>query len=247
MRNIILSLVLANLLMIAWGQWIAPGAVADPRSFGGRPAAALNPQLVLYGPAKAAPSARPAENQVSIEPVADVSQCERIGPFDSPEPASSIAQQLGQRGLIVDLFNETGDIWVGHWVQIEDLGTAPAARSAVDRLVKAGLNDAYIVRTEPTVDISLGVFRGLAGVDRVMRIAREAGMSPTRMDRFRTGTQHWVSVELRGDQSLELTDLELRGSQILRTETVPCRPTAETIADGAEDSLESVAEAAGPE
>lgn len=250
MRNIILSLVFANLLMLAWGRWIAPGDASDPLSFGGRAEAALDPKLVLYTPAKAqapAAPAEPVEQPVTVQPIADVMQCERIGPFDNPEPAMSIAQQLGQRGLTVEIGSETGDIWVGHWVQIEDLGTPPAARQAVEQLVKAGLNDAYIVRTDPTVDISLGVFRGEVGAKRVERIAREAGMKPSRTDRFRTGTQHWVNVELRGTQSLELTDLELRAAQILRTETVPCRPTAEIVADGAEDSLESVAEAAAPE
>ena len=247
MRNIILSLVLANLLMLAWGRWIAPGDVSDPLSFGGSAEAVLDPKLVLYAPAKAEPVAAAVEQPEPIKPIADVMQCERIGPFDNPEPALSIAQQLGRRGLTVEIGSETGDIWVGHWVQIADLGTPPAARQAVEQLVQAGLNDAYIVRTDPTVDISLGVFRGEAGAKRVERIAREAGMTPSRTDRFRTGTQHWVNVELRGTQALELTDLELRAAQILRTETVPCRPTADIVADGAEDSLESLAEAAAPE
>ncbi|NND36798.1 MAG: SPOR domain-containing protein, partial [Gammaproteobacteria bacterium] len=147
----------------------------------------------------------------------------------------------------VDLVHETGDIWVGHWVQVADMETGAEAKQAVDRLVKAGLNDAYIVRTDPTIDISLGVFRGETGANRVEKIARSAGLDPIRTDRFRTGTQHWVNVELLGGQSLDLTDLELPSSRILRTETVACRPTADTIADAADDSLESVAEAREPE
>ncbi|MGI9343332.1 MAG: SPOR domain-containing protein, partial [Gammaproteobacteria bacterium] len=150
MRNIILSLVFANLLMLAWGRWIAPGEVSDPRSFGGSAAAALDPKLVLYTPAKAEPEPDPdpvsalVEQPDLVQPIVAVMQCERIGPFDNPEPALSIAQQLGQRGLTVEIGSETGDIWVGHWVQIADLGTPPAARQAVEQLVQAGLNDAYI-------------------------------------------------------------------------------------------------------
>ena len=67
-------------------------------------------------------------------------------------------------------------------------------------------------------------------------------MEPVRTDRFRTGTQHWVTVELRHNQTLDLTDLQLPSSQILRTETVACRPTADTIADAGDDSPESVAD-----
>ncbi|MFW2405452.1 MAG: SPOR domain-containing protein [Gammaproteobacteria bacterium] len=245
MRNIILPLLLANLIMLAWKQWIAPEDVVDPSRFRAADNSIQEPQLVLYGPARAqteTPAVVPA-----VASGADVRQCERIGPFSSPEPASSIARQLGGRGMTVDLVHETGDIWVGHWVQVADMETGAKAKQAVDRLVKAGLNDAYIVRTDPTVDISLGVFRGEAGATRVEKIARSAGLNPTRTDRFRTGTQHWVNVELLGAQSLVLTDLELPSSQILRTETIACRPTAETIADAADDSLESVAEAREPE
>lgn len=243
MRNIILSLLLANLLVLAWSQWISPDAATDPTRFSGQPDAMPTPQLVMFSPVRVeAPQA-----QSALQPVADVRRCERVGPFDSPEPAATIGQQLGRRGLTVDLAHETGDIWVGHWVQVMDMGSDGAARQAVERLVQAGLNDAYIVRSEPTIDISLGVFRGAAGADRVEKVARGVGLEPLRTDRYRTGTQHWVNVELRGDQALELTDLQLPSSQILRTETVLCRPTADTIADAADDSLESVAEAGGPE
>ena len=249
MRNIILPLILANLLVLAWERWISPEEVADPRSFPARSGQGRDAQLVLFSSAgvAAAPAPAPATEKPELTPVIDVQRCERIGPFDSPEPASSIAQQLGRRGLTVDLLPETGDIWVGQWVQITEMESGAKARQAVERLVKAGLNDAYIVRTEPTIDISLGVFRGQAGAERVMRIARSAGLEPMSTDRYRTGTQHWVNVELHRGQALDLTDLQLQWSQILRTETVACRPTADTIADARDDSLESVADAGEPE
>ncbi|MFQ5634096.1 MAG: SPOR domain-containing protein [Gammaproteobacteria bacterium] len=238
MRNMIMALVLANLLLLAWEQWIAPGEVADPTRFADGVTDEFGPQLVLYSAARA--DTLPASS--GLTPVADLRQCERVGPFDSPEPAAAIAQQLGRRGLIVDLLYETGDIWVGHWVQVIDLESGAAARQAVERLANAGLKDAYIVRTDPTVDISLGVFRGEAGADRVENLARGAGLEPVRHDRYRTGTQHWVSVELRRNQTLELTDLRLPTAQILRAETVACRPTADVLADAATESPESVAE-----
>jgi len=246
-RNFILPLILANLLLLAWERWIAPQGVVDPASFPARSGEVHDPQLVLFSPAAVTAAPAPAPAQPKLTPVIDVQRCARIGPFDSPEPASSIAQQLGRRGMTVDLVHETGDIWVGQWVQVTDLGSGAKARKTVERLVTAGLNDAYIVRTEPTIDISLGVFRGQAGADRVMRIARSTGLEPVSTDRYRTGTQHWVNVELDGAQTLELTDLQLQWSQILRTETVACRPTADTIAAAGGDSLESVADASEPE
>lgn len=243
MRNIVASLLLANLLLLAWSRWISPDEAPDPHRFGAHQDSMPMPQLVLFSPARV----EAPQEQAALRPAAAAQRCERVGPFDSPEPAATIGQQLSGRGLTIDLAHETGDIWVGHWVQVIDMKSAGAARQAVERLVQAGLNDAYVVRSEPTIDISLGVFRGAAGADRVEKVARGVGLEPVRTDRYRTGTQHWVNVELRGDQALELTDLQLPSSQILRTESVACRPTADTIADAAEDSLESVAEAGGPE
>lgn len=246
MRNVILSLALANVLLLAWERWVKPAEVADPAVFAGRVDEPSVPKLVLYNPEGLVPPTTPP--QPVMAPAVDTLRCERIGPFANPEPAASIAQQLGERGLKVDLVHETGDIWVGQWVQVIGMESGDQAREAVERLVAAGLNDAYIVRTEPTIDISLGVFRGAAGAEQVMRVARAAGLEPSQSDRFRTGTQHWVSVELRGQEALDLTDLQLQWSQILRTENVACRPTAdETVADGGGGSLESLADAGEPE
>ena len=49
------------------------------------------------------------------------------------------------------------------------------ARQVVEKLVSGGISDAYIFSRDPTVDISLGVFRGRQGADDVIRVARKFG------------------------------------------------------------------------
>ena len=239
MRNIILPLILANLLVLAWTKWISPGEVADPMHLAGRDASPRETRLVLYVPARV--SADFAESAPSLLPAAATRRCQRIGPFDDTERAAAVANQLGGRGLTVDIEQETGEIWIGQWVQIMDLGSAAAAREAVNRLAGVGLKDAYVVRTEPTIDISLGVFRGSEGADHVIGLSRKAGLEPTGTDRYRSGTQYWVNVDSLDARSLDLTEVQGPTSQILRSETVACRPTADSVAGSAGDSLESVA------
>lgn len=240
MRNIILPLILANLLVLAWTKWISPGDVAEPTQLAGRDIGPRETRLVLYAPARARSSI--SATAPSLMPAAAVQFCQRIGPFDDTERAASIANQLGGRGLTVDIEQETGEIWIGQWVQIMDLGSAAGAREAVSLLTGVGIKDAYVVRSEPTIDISLGVFRAQDGADLVIGLAREAGLEPTGTDRFRSGTQYWVNVDLPDAQALDLTQVQGPSSQILRSETVACRPTADIVAGGAGDSLESVAE-----
>jgi len=233
LRNIILFLVLANVLLLAWKRWVVPPDVAWPERLG----SSVEPQLVLVNTGKPADnSGKSAAGRADGQPDRPVSkavptppQCGRIGPFVESATADSIAQQLGNRGFSVSRTSEQGDVWVGYWVQLLDLENEQEARRTVDRLVKAGLLDTYIVQTEPTYNISLGVFRGRKGADRVRDLARGLGMNPQTMDRFRTGTQHWIIVRYVEGKTLDLQDIQLDTRQILRTEDVPCAP------DGAVD------------
>lgn len=235
LRNIILFLVLANVLLLAWKRWVVPPDVAWPERLG----SSAESQLVLVNTGKPADDSGESDaGRTDDQPDQQVSkavptspQCGRIGPFVESATADSIAQQLGNRGFSVSRASEQGDIWVGHWVQLLDLENEQEARRAVDRLVKAGLLDTYIVQTEPTYNISLGVFSGRKGADRIRELARGLGMNPQTTDRFRTGTQHWIMVRYVEGKAFDLQDIQLDTRQILRTEDVPCTP------DGAIDPV----------
>jgi hypothetical protein len=226
LRNIVFGLVLANVLLVAWKRWIVPPDAAWPESLG----SSRDPQLVLANSGKGADESGQFElHPAAVQPdpqalpsSAARSRCSRIGPFAESGSADSIVKQLGDRGFRVSRTSDQGDIWVGHWVQLLDLKTERDARQAVDQLVDAGLLDTYIVQTEPTYSVSLGVFRGRKGADRVSSLARGLGMNPQTMDRFRLGTQHWIKVRFREDQALDLQDLRLDTRQILRSEHVLC-------------------------
>jgi len=234
LRNLIMGLLLANLLLLAWGRWIVAPDVADARTFG----EVTEPRLELIE--------RPS--RIDGVSVAGGERCFRLGPFSSANAAAAVDGRLSARGLSVSRSRESGRAWVGHWVQLLDLPDVKAAGQVVDTLVSGGINDAYVFSREPTVNISLGVFRGRQGADDRIRLARKLGYSAVATDRFRDGIEHWVEIELPSGQPPDLADLrigqgESGQAQIVRIEERPCTLAAVVVrgsdSDGANDSLKS--------
>lgn len=220
LRNLIMGLVLANLLVLAWQRWVVAPDVADP----GRYAGVTEPSLELI--------ARRAEPVASAPPAAGEARCFRLGPFSTAEAADAVAGRLASRELPVTRSSAAGRIWVGHWVQLTAFESVDAARRAVGMLSAGGIGDAYMTQTEPTIDVSLGVFRGRRGADRVIRLARDMGYEPVTTDRFRDGVEHWVEVETPADQPLELAGLQAGLAQIVRIEEQTCAAAITEAQDG---------------
>jgi len=215
-RNIALGLLLANILLLAWKSWVVPPDRVNPT----RMSSAEGVQLVLLN--GAADTADAPGVTDSDDGSGDRRQCTRIGPFAEVDVADSVGRQLNAADFTVRRTSKVGEIWVGYWVQLVDLKTAKKAAETVDRLINAGLVDAYIFQTEPTINISLGVFRSRKGADRIAGLARELDLGPETTDRFHPGVEHWLTVEISGAQPFDLSDIELTSNQILRTESFPC-------------------------
>ena len=231
MRNIALGLLLANLLLLAWESWVVPPDLVNPT----RMSAGEGAQLVLVNQATGAEEAAPgtAASAASAAKSADGRenqvQCTRIGPFSEVEVADSVSQQLETADFMVSRTSKVGEIWVGYWVQLVDLKTAAKAAAMVDRLINAGLVDAYVFQSEPTISISLGVFRSRKGADRVAGMARDMGLRPETTDRFHPGVEHWLTVKIQNGRKFSLSDIKIATNSILRTESLPCE--ADAVAD----------------
>jgi hypothetical protein len=232
LRNIALGLLLANILLLAWKSWVILPDVENP----GRMSSGDEPQLVLLkDPASMANTgstdavASAAEGQDTGPPAQARRRCVRVGPFAEVDVAESVGDQLGDADFGVRRSSKVGEIWVGYWVQLVDLKTAEKAADTVDRLINAGLVDAYIFQAEPTINISLGVFRSRKGADRVAGMARQLNLKPQMTDRFHPGVEHWLTVEIPGSREFSLSEVSLPSNRILRTEGVQCG--ADTMVD----------------
>ncbi len=226
MRNLFLALLLANLLVLAWQRWIAPPAADNPFAL----AESRSPQLALL-PGSA--DTRLADSGAAN----DAAGCFRVGPFQEPEKSRAAADSLTAEGMQVFRYSESGEIWVGHWVQVIDLEDRAAAEVALDRLAAVGRRDAYIVRGDDGYRVSLGVFRSLEGAESVSNQAVKAGLTTLTTDRFRAGSEYWLLVDNPGGGSPDLAALDLSDQAIVRSEAAPCRDLP--VGESAPDSLES--------
>jgi len=230
-RNLFLSLLLANLLVLAWQRWIVPPEVDQPLA---RRSPGSESQLVLVGR-----PGRPAAEAAGDERETGTTRCMRVGPFADDGAAGSVARRLTERGIRVSRSSRRGRVWIGHWVQVTDLPDGAAASAAVDRLNEAGIVDAYIASSSPEYKVSLGVFRDADRAQSTAGIARRIGLEPVVADRYREGREYWLKATLAPGQALMLRELAADGGGILRTEAVPCDTPGAADGDAGNEAIES--------
>jgi len=201
LRALFLLLLLANLLFLAWAQWIAPPATlagqATP-SAPDRKAIRLLREAPVTATRPAAPGSPPTAGDV-----APGATCVSAGPFLERAQAEVAASELTRRGFKSRLRPSTDVIRVGQWVRVSNLATAEDAANALAALKGAGLVDAEIVGGDaPANTISLGVYGDPARATQVAATARKAGFAPEVSDRTRTADVFWLDVDRLENGSL---------------------------------------------
>jgi len=215
MRNLFLLLLLANLGFLGWSLWIAPPDVAPDRL----PGHDSEADLTAAGPRpeSASMALNAAQQKQGAGP-----RCFRIGPLVDGQLADMLRSSLNGRGVRTGMTTEEGQVWVGHWVQLEQFSSRQEADQIAARLAAGGLPDAYVLQAVPPFSISLGVFRDRARADNVVSQASRLGFKPRITDRFRAGLQYWLTAEMRPGEDLSLEDLGKESGQILRAEPMSC-------------------------
>lgn len=219
MRNLFLSLVLANLLFLAWNFWVEPSAPVNAGNDGAG--------LTLFGagmarapePGRTRPAVAPGDGPAVVAPAG---ACFRLGPLPDSTAAQQAAGSLADRGIDATPIARDAQLWLGHWVQIPGFASVPEAEVARARLVAGGMVDALLMQDGPQPLISLGVFRDRNGADRVAAAARKLGFQVAMRDRYRPGVEQWLLVRPRAGQALMPVDLSLAGDRIMRAEPAPC-------------------------
>lgn len=233
MRNLFLALLLANLLFLGWRYWVAPPEVPASELV----AAGSEPKIeALVDPTSGAQGrgAATASGGAARLSAARDGRCMRIGPITEGLAADKLRARLAAQGFSATTSAEEGQVWVGHWVQLESVASREEADRLVARLAAGGLPDAYVVlQAAPPFAISLGVFRDRERAEAVARQATRMGFRPRTTDRYRTGMQYWLSVVVPKGQELPMEALGQESGQILRAERANC--PAEAVGSPTED------------
>lgn len=212
MRNLFLLLLFANLLLLGWIFWVDPEPLAPVRPTGAN-------ELATFG--RASPVAAPP-----VVPDDASAKCFFIGPVPDLSVARQLSASLAERGIRAEPVPRVGRVWLGHWVQIQGFADRELAEAARQHLLRAGLPDAYVMQDGPITIISLGVFRERGRAERVIDVARTAGFKAVVRERVRTATEYWLLSDQASSQQAALGELAASLDRILRAETGPCPPVA---------------------
>jgi len=198
MKNLLLILLLANILYFVWGMFVEETS---------QPGIAVVEESDL-GPPLAVTAARDSETVASVGAILGSGEpsaleaivgrsCVTIGPIRVISDADSAVLTYTNEGMRTQLRSATGQIFVGHWVQIRDIADAATANYMLEKLAAGGLSDAYLVQTEDDgLKISLGLFGDAGRAERIELQAKSLNLPAEVSPRTRDGTVYFVDIEL---------------------------------------------------
>jgi hypothetical protein len=243
-RIVFFILLAANILFLAWAQWID-----GPRDAGAHDALSHLPRLQLMGekeapkPTAATPPPAPPPPE-SLAPVVaekvalqipslpQVARCTSVGPFNDIAHAARAAGLLTQRGFKLQQRAEEGETIEGYWVFVGGLSSEQDVNEVVAQLEKNGFTDAHVMNNFSTNRrISVGMFSTRERAEKRAAAIKAIGLSPEVGERKFPGTVYWVDVALASadDKPPEYLFADIGHTQV---EMQPC-PTALRPADPA--------------
>lgn len=224
MRNLFLLLLLANLGFAAWYFWVREPPVVtrtirDPEV----PSIALASEPAPLVDSTEASTVPPrVEETAESPPIFPVVRCFGIGPFsdmDSVEAARTILRNAGFDAL---RRAENGEVWLGHWIFLDNVTNQGQADTLSEALADGGIEDSYFDPTGVDGDVlSLGLFREFNRAETIRILALELGFEPVMVQRTRPGTVYWADVTLANADTLDLTPFQSPG-RIVRLEQRQC-------------------------
>lgn len=198
MKNLLLLLLLANILYFLWGMFVEnagqPGvAIVDESELGPPLAVAPNPNAdVVASVGAVLGSGEPSDLAAVVG-----QSCVTIGPFRESSDADTASLQYAAEGMRTSLRSSRGKIFVGHWVQIRNIGDRKSGNKMLRQLRKGGLSDAYIVETDDEgLKISLGLFGDVERAEKIELQAKSMDLAAEITPRMSEGMVYFVDIGL---------------------------------------------------
>jgi hypothetical protein len=179
MKNILLMLLLANILYLMWGLFAEeesqPGVAFVNETDLGPP---LDVTAERDRDAYASVGAVLGSGEPSAMEAVVGRSCVTVGPFRESMDADSALLEYSNEGMKTALRGGRAQIFIGHWVWIQNIADEARARDILAQLKVGGLADAYPDRTEPgNLKISLGLFGDADGAEKIELQAQSLGFA----------------------------------------------------------------------
>jgi len=198
MKNLLLLLMLANILYFLWGRFaeepLQPGVAIVDESDLGPPleARADRSEEAVASVGAVLGSGEPSDLKAVMG-----RSCVTVGPFRASADADTAQTRYSGEGMRTEVRSAVGQIFVGHWVQIRNIGSRNEGNAMLGKLREGGLGDAYLVETEDEgIKISLGLFGDVNGAEKIELQAKALGFNAEITPRMNEGTVYFVDIAL---------------------------------------------------
>jgi hypothetical protein len=198
MKNLLLLLLLANILYFLWGRFaeesLQPGVAIVDESDLGPPleARADRSEEAVASVGAVLGSGEPSDLKAVMG-----RSCVTVGPFRASADADTAQTRYSGEGMRTEVRSAVGQIFVGHWVQIRNIGSRNEGNAMLGKLREGGLGDAYLVETEDEgIKISLGLFGDVNGAEKIELQAKALGLNAEITPRMNEGTVYFVDIAL---------------------------------------------------
>jgi hypothetical protein len=198
MKNLLLLLILANVLYFLWGMFARDEA---------EPGVAIVKESDL-GPPLEVTTGRDGDTIASVGSVLGSGEpsaleavvgrsCVTIGPFKVSSDADTAVLEYASAGMKTSMRTATGQIFVGHSVQVKNVPSRAEGLAMLERLRAGGLGDAFLVGNEEDgMAIALGIFGNADNAEKVELQARSVGFEVDISPMTREGDIYFVDIGL---------------------------------------------------
>lgn len=199
MRIAFFLLLFANLVFLAWAEWIdVPQPAASNDLY------AKLPRLKLVGeepshnnrPSSASGSAR----KTALQPPAPTAsaRCVSVGPFEDEAAVAGEASLLREKGLTARQRSQNGEVSKGFWVYIGGLKSDRDVTQVMRTLQQSHVDDAKVMQDsgDDSRRVSVGLFTDRERADRRAASLKKLGLEPEVGERKVPRTVFWMDVDV---------------------------------------------------
>jgi hypothetical protein len=211
-------LLFANLVYLAWAQWIdVPQPATSNEVYAKLPRLKLVGEQPTENKSPPSGSARKTALQSPAQaalppPPPQAARCLSVGPFDDEAGATRGASLLREKGFTPRQRAQQGEVSKGFWVYIGDLKTDHDVSEVLRTLEQSHVDDAKVMPdTAPdTHRVSIGLFTDRDRADRRAQSIKKLGLEPAVTERRIPATVFWMDVDVPSGASMP-TSQELAG------------------------------------
>lgn len=225
MRIAFFLLLFANLVFLAWAEWIdAPQPAASNDLY------AKLPRLKLVGeepshnnsPSSGSGSAR----KTALQPPAPTAsaRCVSVGPFEDESAITAEASLVREKGLTARQRSQQGEVSKGFWVYLGGLQSDRDVTQVMRTLQQSHVDDAKVLQGsgDEVARVSVGLFTDRERADRRAASLKKLGLEPEISERKVPGTVFWMDVDVPPGAAAPIVEDLMGSAAKAPIEVAPC-------------------------